>query len=175
VLPKSVIVKLEKNEGCRAFQKEIDAYDNLQSLQGTVIPTVLGQGSFCGRRALFLSDIDGRTLYEAAQADIDEKKIGNHLEEALYALWECKAEYNDENPNNFLVCHDRIVILDLEEVEFLAENPCWERSVNSGNVEYLLSRYKYMRNPGRPRSPMDFSRIHLNGTCASSMTLARCN
>jgi hypothetical protein len=26
-----------KNEGLRAFQKEIDAYDNLQSLQGTAL------------------------------------------------------------------------------------------------------------------------------------------
>lgn len=172
MLPKSVIVKLEKKEGFRAFQKEIDAYNNLQSLQGTVIPTVLGEGFFCDRRALFLSDVDGRTLYEAAQADIDEKKIETYLEDALYALWECKAEYNDENPNNFLVCHDHIVILDLEDVEFLVEDLCWERSVNSGNVEYLLSRYRYMRNPGRPRSPMDFSRIHLNSTSASGMTLA---
>ena len=102
MLPKSVIAKLEKNEGFRAFQKEINAYNTLQSLQGTVIPTFFGQGFFCGRRALFLSDVDGRTLYEAAQADIDEKKIETHLEEALYALWECKAEYNDVNPDNYL-------------------------------------------------------------------------
>ncbi|CAI7570112.1 unnamed protein product [Penicillium viridicatum] len=83
VLPKSVIVKLKKSEGVRAFQKEIDAYDNLQLLQGTVIPTVLSRGSFCGRPALFLSHVDGKTLYEAAQADIDEKKIETHLEEAF--------------------------------------------------------------------------------------------
>ncbi|KAJ6186748.1 hypothetical protein N7519_008049 [Penicillium mononematosum] len=69
------------------------------------------------------------------------------------------------------ICHDRIVILDLEEVGFHVENPCWGRSINSGNVEYLLSRYRYMRNPGRPRSPLDVSRIRLKGTYVSSMTL----
>ncbi|KAJ5146357.1 uncharacterized protein N7515_000921 [Penicillium bovifimosum] len=126
---------------CRAFEQGSDPYDTLQSLQETVTPTVLGQGSFCGRRALFLSIVDGMTLCEAAEADIDEKRIELLLGEALYALWECKAEYKDENPCNFLVCHDRIVITDLEAVEFYAENPCWERSVNSGNglpVEQIL-------------------------------------
>lgn len=139
-----------------------------------MIPTVLGQGFFCGRRALFLSDVDGKTLHEAAAADIDEKKIETHLEEALYALWECKAEYNDENPSNFLVCHGHIVIVDLEDVEFLAENRRWERSVNSGNADYLLSRYRYMRNPDRPQSPVNFSRTYLNGSCASGMALSQC-
>lgn len=172
MLPRSIIVKLEKKERSPAFQKEIDAYNNLQSLQGTVIPTVLGEGLFHGRRALFLSDVDGKTLYEAAAAEIDEKKIETYLKNALYALWECKAEYKDENPDNFLVCQDRIVIIDLEDVEFPVEGKRWERSVNSGNSDYLLSRYRYMRSPDRSRSPMDFSRVILNDPCASSVTLA---
>ncbi|KAJ5145583.1 uncharacterized protein N7515_000147 [Penicillium bovifimosum] len=94
----SLIVKPEKNEDTSAFQQEIDAYN---SLQGTVIPTVLGQRSFCGRRELCLSDVDWMTLYEAAEVGMNEKTIETHPEEALYALWECKAEYNDENPCNF--------------------------------------------------------------------------
>ncbi|KAJ5638420.1 hypothetical protein N7528_000810 [Penicillium herquei] len=140
-LPKSVIVKLEKNTGVQAFEREIDAYKKLQSLQGT--------------------------------AEIDEKKVDAFLEKALYVLWEWKAEYNDENPSNFLVCQDHIVIVDLEDVEFLSEDLCWERSVNSGNADYLSSRYRYMRNPDRPRSPMDFSRVQLSGTYASTINLAQ--
>ncbi|PLN78686.1 hypothetical protein BDW42DRAFT_174377 [Aspergillus taichungensis] len=167
-LPKSVIVKLEKDNDPEAFQREIQAYKNLQSLQGTVIPTVLGQGLFRGHRALFLSDVDGSTLYEAAQADIDEKSIERHLEKALYALWKFNADYHDENPSNFLVCDDHIVILDLEEVKFPIKSPCWKRSVNFGNVGYLSSRYKYMKNPGRPRSPVEYSKIYLNRTCCST-------
>ena len=75
------------------FQNEIYAYKRLKMLQGALIPTLFGQGSFNGRPALVLSEIDGITLRQL--------------------------------------------------------RPMSTKKVNSGSVGYLMSRFRYMRNPGR--------------------------
>ncbi|KAJ5204949.1 uncharacterized protein N7498_005828 [Penicillium cinerascens] len=68
-LPATVIVKQEKPKREAEFRDEIFAYKRLRELQGTVIPTLFGQGSFNGRPALILSEIGGITLRDLAKLD----------------------------------------------------------------------------------------------------------
>lgn len=137
------------------FQNEIYAYERLKMLQGTLIPTLFGQGSFNGRPAFVLSEIDGITLRQLAKANVHEKRRWRlNLRKLLRQYMSTKLSFGT-NLGNFLFCSNReVAIIDLEEVEF--PNTCgdWERSVNSGGVGYLMSRFRYMTNPGRSPSPI---------------------
>jgi serine/threonine protein kinase len=153
-LPEAVIVKQQKDKRDDEFRNEILAYERLKELQGTVIPTLFGQGSFNGRPALILSEVDGITLRQLAETDVQEKTLETQLEKAIKALHQKGAEYGDLNLGNFLFCKNgEVAIVDLEEVEFPDKRQPWERSVNLGGVGYLMSRFKYVRNPGRTPTP----------------------
>lgn len=65
-LPRTVILKQQKDGWEEEFQNEIHVYDRLKELQGAVIPRFLGQGSFNGLPALILSEVVGTTLYDFA-------------------------------------------------------------------------------------------------------------
>jgi serine/threonine protein kinase len=130
------------------------AYERLKVLQGTVIPTLFGQGPFNGRPALVLSEVDGITLRELARTDVQEKTLETQLEKAIQAIHEKGAEYGDLNLGNFLFCKNgEVVIVDLEEVEFPDKRQPWERSVNLGGMGYLMSRFRFVRNPNRAPTP----------------------
>ncbi|KAJ5517746.1 hypothetical protein N7453_000168 [Penicillium expansum] len=116
-------------------------------LQGTLIPTLFGQGSFNGRPALVLSEIDGITLRQLAKANVHEKRSWRlNLRKLLRQYMSTKLSFGT-NLGNFLFRSNR---------ELNSPNTCgdWERSVNSGGVGYLMSRFRYMRNPGRSPSPI---------------------
>jgi serine/threonine protein kinase len=155
-LPLSLVVKKQKTGWQEQFNMEIEAYGTLQELQGTVIPRFYGQCTVNGVPALLLSDIGGRTLETLAQNDdVPVKSLKTLLARALSALSTHGAIYSDPRLDNFLLCDDKIMIVDLEGVKFLPQP--WEVDVNSGNVGYLMSRFKYLRNPKRAPSPINFS------------------
>lgn len=159
-LPGTVIVKQQKDKWDDEFRNEILAYERLKALQGTVIPTLFGQGSFNERPALILSEVDGITLRELAKTDVQEKTLEIQLEKAIKALHEKGAEYGDLNLGNFLFCKNgEVVIVDLEEVEFPDKRQPWEGSVNLAGAGYQMSRFKYIRNPGRTPTPPTSWRI----------------
>jgi hypothetical protein len=66
-LPETVIVKQQKHEREDEFCNTITAYKRLRILQGTVIPTLFGRGSFNGLPALILLEVEGITLRDLAK------------------------------------------------------------------------------------------------------------
>ncbi|CAG8116993.1 unnamed protein product [Penicillium salamii] len=163
-LPGTVIVKQQKDEQEAEFCAEISAYKKLQELQGTVLPTLFGEGSFNGRPALILSEIKGITLREFAklgETSIEENTLRCCLENAFQELYKYGAEHFDLNLGNFLVCDNvQVVIIDLEEIEFPDRQKAWENSVNLGSVNYLMSRFRDVRYPRRAPSPVLYSMPH---------------
>lgn len=134
---------------------EIKAYEMLQELQGTVIPRFYGQCTINGVPALLLSDIGGETLKMLAHSDdIPVQSLRTLLERALSALSTHGATYGDLRLDNFLLCDDKVMIVDLESVEFPPQP--WEFDDNLGSVGYVMSRFKYLRNPKRTPSPINF-------------------
>lgn len=171
-LPETVIVKQQKDEQEAEFYAEISAYKKLQKLQGTVIPTLFGEGSFNGRPVLILSEIKGITLRDLAklvETSVEENILKSRLENAFQELYKYGAEHCDLNLGNFLVCDNgQLVVIDLEEVEFPDRQQAWERSVNLGSVNYLMSRYRDVRYPRRAPSPVLYWIPPSDSTCTES-------
>lgn len=187
-LPETVIVKEEKHEREAEFCNEITAYERLQNLQGTVIPILFGRGSFNGRPALILSEVEGITLRDLAklvESSVQEKTLETQLENAFKELHKYGAEHCDLNLGNFLSCNNgKVVVIDLEEVEFPDRQQAWECSVNLGSVSYLMSRFRDVRYPHRAPSPVvywksctgdsdDKSGSEVTGSCCSMGLVSR--
>lgn len=158
-LPEIVIVKQEKHERSHEFRNEINAYNTLQQLQGTVIPILFGQGSFNECPALILSEVKGFTLRDLAkkfdETVVPEKTVESGLEKVFRELYSYGAVHCDPNLGNFLFCNnEKVVVIDLEEIEFPDRRQSWENSVPLGNVGYLMSRFRDVRYPNRPSSPI---------------------
>ncbi|KAJ5775715.1 uncharacterized protein N7511_000726 [Penicillium nucicola] len=134
------------------------AYQRLQKLQGTVITTLSGEGSFNGHPALIFSEIKGITLREIAnlvEASVKESILRSRLENAFRELYKYGAEHCDLDLGNFLVCDNgQMMVIDLEEVKFPERQQAWEHSINLGSVDYLMSRFRDVRYPRRAPSPV---------------------
>lgn len=165
---KSVIVKQQKDGWAAEFQCEKEAYKRLEDLQGTTIPRLLGEGSLNGIPALILSEIPGSTLSDLARSEVKvpEETLQRQLEQALYNLQKYGVEYGDLRPENFLVCDNgKMVILDLEDVSFIgetAEAPSFEDSGHLVNAGYVMSKFRDIRDPNRPSSPVPFLQMSVN-------------
>ena len=65
-LPTVVIVKKMKDGWHDEFEQEKEAYERLKSLQGSVIPTFFGEGTFNGSPIIIISEVVGKTLHDLA-------------------------------------------------------------------------------------------------------------
>lgn len=160
-LPSTIIVKQQKFGWEDEFQQEIQAYKVLENLQGTIIPIFFGQGFFDSLDALVISEVRGITLHYLARGnfDVHHEELKMHLEKALCAFDRHKAIYWDAKPDNFLFCADalpeksKVMVVDLEQVEFPRNLQPWHYTINSNSVCSLISRFKDGQNPNRPISP----------------------
>lgn len=163
----SVIVKQQKDGWIAEFQHEKEAYKRLENLQGTIIPRLFGEGSLNGIPALILSEVSGSTLYELARnnAKVSEDILQGQLQLAFSVLQKHGVEYGDLRPENFLLCDNgKIVILDLEDVSFPRETG-EALSLDSGylgDAGYVMSKFRDIRNPNRPSSPVPFLQVPSN-------------
>ena len=164
----SVIVKQQKDGWVVQFQREKEAYKRLENLQGTIIPRLFGEGSLNGIPALILSEVSGSTLDGLARnnAKVSEDTLLSQLQKVFSLLQKHGVEYGDLRPENFLLCENgKIVILDLEDVSFLrgtGEAPPLEDSGYLGDAGYVMSKFRDIRNPNRPLSPVPFLRVPIN-------------
>ncbi|KAJ5733468.1 hypothetical protein N7493_002254 [Penicillium malachiteum] len=178
-LPKIFIVKQQKHNGEAEFCNEISTYEGLQGLQGTVIPILFSQGLLNGCPALILLEAEGMTLRDLAKLDesaVPEQTIESGLQQAFRELHRNGAIHCDPNLGNFLLCKNgKIVVIDLEEVNFSPRQQSWELSANLGNVEYLMSRFRDVRYPNRPPSPISYweghSAINNDGIGSDALSL----
>ena len=147
----TIIVKRQKCGWEDCFQDERKAYDRLEKLQGCLIPTLYGQGTFNGYPALILSDEAGLTLYDLAfdlHKDIDTDTLEVLLERVFNTLTEHGAVYWDQRIDNFLFNNEdgKITVLDLEAVRFPEQFVECDYLVNEGGASTLLDEIKALRN-----------------------------
>lgn len=92
------------------------------------------------------------------KVEVREDTLQRQLREALSALNQYGAEYSDLRPDNFLVCDNgKVAIVDLEGVSFPGEpeeSPALGDCANLGDVGYLVSKFRDIRDPNRPPSPV---------------------
>lgn len=79
------------------FEQEKEAHERLKSLQGSVIPTFFGQGTFNGSPVIIISEAVGKTLHDLAHSrvSISLDELQRPLEKAMWLLHSCGAEYLD--------------------------------------------------------------------------------
>ncbi|CAP98221.1 hypothetical protein PCH_Pc22g09330 [Penicillium rubens Wisconsin 54-1255] len=157
----SVIVKQQKHNWEEEFRNEIAVYDKLKELQGKVIPYFFGQGYYDGFPAIVLSEIDGVTLYELARSEKDfpREVLRTHLEDIFRQFSEHGALYRDQRLDNFLLCDQgnqryRVMVVDLEQVDFPDRLHPWERMINSDGPKFIIRDFKDIQYPRREPSPI---------------------
>lgn len=146
----TVIVKQKKEEWDQEFEDEKIAYQRLSTIQGDVITQFYGEGMYNDLPAIFLSDISGRNLHDLAHStsEVQETALRAELEKAMKILYDLGAEYWDQKLDNFILSDSgRIVIIDLEQVQFPESLDPWERHINLGGVGYLIRRFRGIRAP----------------------------
>ena len=147
-LPTVLVIKEMKDGWQEEFDQEKKAYRSLECLQGIVIPTFFGQGTFEDSPILILSEVIGITLYELAYSmvPVSLDKLRHQLEKALELVHSQGAEYLDQRLDNFFLCDtDQVMIVDLEQVRFPSDLEDWKDSVNYGGVGSLLYLFNDIR------------------------------
>ncbi|RMJ05141.1 hypothetical protein CDV36_014195 [Fusarium kuroshium] len=120
-LPEKIVLKIEKDGWDEEFDMEKAAYEQLEPMQGIVIPRCYGQIEYDGKRALILSDIGGYCVATPEGAVLDEEDFRPLLKKALTSISKLGVSHDDNKLDNFhLVTEDgkdRIMIVDLEMVD----------------------------------------------------------
>ena len=175
-LPRTLIIKQQKEGWSDEFAEEVQAYTRLKDLQGGMIPQLFGQGNFAGVPALTLSEVVGTTLYDLAR----NKKLYGHkttletLESELEGVFKILSTYGaiywDQKLDNFLLCDDeksnnsRVMVVDLEQVQFPVKFQSWQLSVNREGARSLMKDIRDILCPNREPSPIRSWRVS-NGNC----------
>jgi serine/threonine protein kinase len=147
-LPTVVIIKKMKDGWHDEFEQEKEAYERLKSLQGSVIPTFFGQGTFNGSPVIIISEVVGKILHDLthSRVPISSDELQRPLEKAMCLLHSCGAEYLDQRLDNFFLCDTgEVMIVDLEQVRFPLDLEDWKHSVNYGGVGSLLYLFNDIR------------------------------
>ncbi|KOS18220.1 hypothetical protein ESCO_002869 [Escovopsis weberi] len=118
-LPPLIVVKSQKPDWDDEFDDELDTYRRLRSLQGSVIPRHFGTARVAGLRAHILSDVGGFSLPLKGASGIEDSAFRDMLMRALGALAFQGFIHDDLKLDNFHLVGDRIVVLDLEQMEFV--------------------------------------------------------
>jgi hypothetical protein len=162
----SVIVKQQKHNWDKEFRNEIAVYDKLKELQGKVIPCFFGQGYYDGLPALILSEIDGVTIYELARSknDFSREALRTYPEDLFRQFSEYGALYRDQRLDNFLLYDQdsqrcRVMVVDLEQVDFPDRLHPWERMINSDGAMSIMQDFEDMQYPYREPSPVRIWRV----------------
>lgn len=117
------------------FDQEKETYERFKSLQGSVVPTFLGEGTFTGSPIIIISEVVGKTLHDLAHrmVPVSLYELRNLLEKALWQVHSCGAEYLDQRLDNFFLYDTgEVMIVDLEQVTFPRDLQVddWMESVN---------------------------------------------
>lgn len=119
-LPPTIIVKQLTPTWDAEFDAEQRIYQKLAPIQSRVIPTFYGEGRVCnndgtGTRALLLSDVGDTSLHSAAAGALSKTALKARLKPAVRALLELGVEPADQNPCNYHLVEDRVMLLDFED------------------------------------------------------------
>lgn len=152
-LPRDIILKKRKENWDEEFENETRMYTRLRKLQGTVIPVCYGLVVVsCGNQqpepvpALVLSDIGGYELYRPEAGGIPNDQLAGLLQDGFEALARCGVGHGDLKLDNLHLVRDdsnglRIMVVDLESVEDLADQAKWRFFVKS-DVDHISRTYR---------------------------------
>ena len=147
-LPANIVLKKLKPGWEEEFANKKHMYTKLKRLQGEVIPIFYGEAR-CddGTPALILSDVGGVPLWHESAFELAEMDLKKMLQASFGSLASYGVYYDDLKLDNLRFVGDKIVILDLENVDTL--NSPAERAINLA-VDEVLSLWRYYRKHGRP-------------------------
>ncbi|KAK3942584.1 hypothetical protein QBC46DRAFT_425639, partial [Diplogelasinospora grovesii] len=120
VLPKTIILKTQKDNWEEEFEKEKQMYTRLRALQGHTIPICYREATYQGRRALMLVDIGGALLSADSSLARSTDDVKRMIDDAFRQITRLGVRYNDIKLDNFHIVTDgageRVMILNLESV-----------------------------------------------------------
>ncbi|KAL2163216.1 hypothetical protein VTH06DRAFT_5272 [Thermothelomyces fergusii] len=136
-LPSRVVLKAEKEgnewKDCSAqlFDNEVRAYNRVKPLQGTVVPKCYGVARYNGRRALVLERLGGVSLASPQGATLTLDELAALMQPCHRAIHAFRIHHSDPHPSNYQLVDGRLMILDLEIIE-------WDRP-DEDNIKSMLS------------------------------------
>ncbi|KAK3336913.1 hypothetical protein B0T19DRAFT_410940 [Cercophora scortea] len=151
-LPDHVVVKQQRQAKemdeeeimAEHFDNEVRAYRRLKPLQGVVVPTCYGRLNYYGTRALLLEYLDGVSLSDPEGATLRLEELSNLLQPCYRALLALDVSHEDPNLSNFQLVNGKIMVMDLEEVEYgLSADDKVHAMVM--NIRELAGRYRSMQ------------------------------
>ncbi|PHH76336.1 hypothetical protein CDD80_1605 [Ophiocordyceps camponoti-rufipedis] len=116
-LPSRLVLKKYKKGWDEEFDTEISTYELVKPLQGIVVPHCYGELEFEGVRALLLSDVGGHNAATPEGSLSSVADFRRMLHTAFVALARFYVRHDDLKPDNFQVVGDKIMALDLEQVD----------------------------------------------------------
>lgn len=145
-LPSTVILKTLKRGWDDEFANEKIVYKRLESLQGRVIPSFLGNAIYNGKPSILISYIDGIMPYEQDKnCPMSVEEFNSKVEFAVRQMEPFGLSHGDMKLDNFIICGDRVMVIDLESVEDEAEDVL-DFAIET-HLEMLMSQYQiYLDN-----------------------------
>jgi predicted unusual protein kinase regulating ubiquinone biosynthesis (AarF/ABC1/UbiB family) len=135
---------LDEADARELFETELKAYNQLRPLQGAAIPRCYGSCRYNGTDALLLERLEGVSLGSPEGATLKLEQLAELLDPCYRALHSFGVDHGDPHPGNFQLLDGKLVVLDLEQIEF--DMPAEEQDLflklSIGNV---LDRYRWLQ------------------------------
>lgn len=150
-LPNLVILKTLKPDWDEEFANEKALYTRLFPLQGSILPTFLGDAKHGGSPAILLSYVEGAAAHrQDPTAPMAGEEFGRQVEAILWAFTEFDIAYGDVKLDNFIISPaGRVALVDLEKAGEVEEQD-YELAVLS-LVDHAMSQYKmYLESVSDP-------------------------
>ena len=123
-----------------------------------MIPIFYGRGEFDGIAAFVLSEVHGikiDVLVRSPDCKVSEDLLKTYLENVFGEFSKYSALYRDQKLDNFLLCDEgKVMVVDLEQVEFPAQRRDWHHFINKEGARYLMGDLAYIQRPKRESSPL---------------------
>lgn len=146
-LPPTIILKRCKPGWGDEFNRELDNYSRMRSLQGEIIPWCYGEVKCCQgrsrpRKAILLSDVGDKTL---SHSNLTEQDVRDGLTHIYRSLAEFDLIQEDSKVHNFHLFRRKIVAIDLEQVMPIDRTISTFEEQVEAYVNDLVGRWNRMR------------------------------
>ncbi|RKU43754.1 hypothetical protein DL546_006338 [Coniochaeta pulveracea] len=148
-LPDRAVLKIQKPGEDQEimeeyFDTEVRAYQQLNPLQGSIIPKFYGVLRYDGTRAMLLEYVGGISLSAPDGATMTLEELSSLLQPCYRALHALGVHQDDANLSNFQLVDGKIKVLDLESAVF---HYCADQRATflASSVRHLAKHYLSMQ------------------------------
>ncbi|KAK0753515.1 hypothetical protein B0T18DRAFT_434257 [Schizothecium vesticola] len=144
-LPGYVVMKMRRFGAYKEildedFDAELKAYRLMKPIQGLVIPKFFGHVRCNGRRAMILEHLPGIQMSSPEGATLKMNELAALLLPCFRAMHPFRVQYGDANLSNFVLVDGRMMVWDLEDVEF--DSSDYDMALSTKlDIEKLARRY----------------------------------